>query len=49
MSLQLVSQGLTKAAMFRADGEVVQAADAFYKKAIVVERGKLSSGDACDE
>lgn len=41
MSLQLVSQGLTKAAMFRADGEVVQAADAFYKKAIVVERGSF--------
>lgn len=41
MSLQLVVQGLTKAAMFRADGEVVQAADAFYKKPILVERGSF--------
>lgn len=41
MSLQLVTQGLTKAAMFRADGEVVQASDAFYKKPILVERGSF--------
>lgn len=41
MSLQLVVQGLTMAAMFRADGEVVQAADAFYKKPILVERGSF--------
>jgi len=41
MSLQLVAQGLTKAAMFRADGDVVQAAEAFYKKSILVERGSF--------
>ncbi len=41
MSLQLVVQGLTKATLFRADGEVVQAADAFYKKPLLVERGSF--------
>ena len=41
MALQLVSQGLTKAALFRADGEVVNAADAFYKKPLLVERGSF--------
>jgi len=39
MSLQLVSQGLTDAVMFKADGETVQPAEVFYKKAILVERG----------
>src|SRR5213083_684015 len=34
MSLQLVSQGLTNAVMFTADGEMVQPAEVFYKKAI---------------
>jgi hypothetical protein len=41
MSLQLVSQGLTDAVMFTADGETVQAADILYKKAILVERGSF--------
>jgi len=41
MTLQLVSQGLTKAAMFRADGGIVNPADAFYKKPILVERGNF--------
>lgn len=41
MALQLVNGGLTQAAMFRADGEVVNAADAFYKKPILVERGSF--------
>src|SRR5262249_11995931 len=36
MSLQLVSQGLTNAVMFQADGETVQPAEVFYKKAILV-------------
>ena len=40
ISLQLVSQGLT-AVMFRADGETVQPAEVFYKKAILVERGSF--------
>ena len=41
MSLQLVVQGLTKATLFRSDGEVVQAADAFYNKPLLVERGSF--------
>lgn len=41
MSLQLVSQGLTNAVMFTADGEMVQPAEVFYKKAILVERGSF--------
>src|SRR5438105_2897923 len=41
MSLQLVSQGLTNAVMFRADGETVQPAEVFYKKAILIERGSF--------
>src|SRR5438477_5338086 len=41
MSLQLVSQGLTDAVMFRADGETVQPAEVFYGKAILVERGSF--------
>src|SRR6058998_805623 len=41
MSLQLVSQGLTSAVMFTADGETVQPAEVFYKKALLVERGSF--------
>src|SRR5438874_2938890 len=42
MSLQLVSQGLTDEVIFTADGgEMVQAADILYKKAILVERGSF--------
>jgi hypothetical protein len=41
MSLQLVSQGLTNAVMFKADGDTVQPAEVFYKKAILVERGSF--------
>lgn len=41
MSLELVQKGLTNAAMFNADGEVVQAAEALYKKPILVERGSF--------
>src|SRR5213594_4019422 len=41
MSLQLVSQGLTNAVMFKADGETVQPAEVFYRKAILVERGSF--------
>ena len=41
MSLQLVSQGLTNAVMFKPDGETVQPAEVFYKKAILVERGSF--------
>ncbi len=41
MNLQLVSQGLTNAVMFTADGEMVQPAEIFHKKAILVERGSF--------
>ncbi|MDB6112115.1 MAG: hypothetical protein JWR69_3865, partial [Pedosphaera sp.] len=41
MSLQLVQQGLTDAAMFTAAGEVVQPADVLYKKSVLVERGSF--------
>src|SRR5262249_4899992 len=41
MSLQLVSQNLTDAVMFTADGETVQPAEGFHKKAILVERGSF--------
>lgn len=41
MALQLVQSGLTNAALFTSDGEVVQPADAFYKKCILVERGSF--------
>jgi len=42
MSLQLVSQGLTDAVIFTAEGgEMVPAADILYKKSILVERGSF--------
>jgi len=41
MSLQLVEQGLTDAAMFTAAGDVVQPSDVFYKKPVLVERGSF--------
>jgi hypothetical protein len=42
MSLRLVQHGLTQAALFTAAGEVIQPADAFYKKSILVERGSFN-------
>jgi hypothetical protein len=41
MALQLVQSGLTNAALFTSDGQVVQPADALYKKCIMVERGSF--------
>src|SRR6266513_2073752 len=41
MSLQLVSQGLTDAVMFTADGEMVQPTEILHKKAILIERGSF--------
>lgn len=41
MSLQLVELGFTDAAMFTADGEVVQPSEVLYKKPILVERGSF--------
>jgi hypothetical protein len=41
MALQLVQGGLTNAALFTADGQVIQPADAFFKKCILVERGSF--------
>jgi hypothetical protein len=41
MSLELVRHGLTHAAMFAADGSVVQPSDALYKKCVLIERGSF--------
>jgi len=41
MALHLVQHGLSHAAMFQADGKVVQPADALYKKAVLVERSRF--------
>ncbi|HHH43539.1 MAG TPA: TonB-dependent receptor [Gammaproteobacteria bacterium] len=41
MALRLVQHGLSSAAMFQADGKVVQPADALYKKAVLVERSRF--------
>jgi hypothetical protein len=40
-ALQLVQSGLTDAAMFNQDGEIVQAADALYKRPILLLRGSF--------
>jgi hypothetical protein len=41
MALELVQQGLANAAVFTADGEVVQAAEVLFDKPILVERGSF--------
>ncbi len=41
LSLKLVKNGLTKAAMFGADGNVMQPSEALYKKNILVIRGRF--------
>lgn len=41
MALKLVKSGLTKAAMFGPDGEVMQPSDELYKKNILVLRGRF--------
>ena len=41
MILELVHNGLSDAAMFEADGKVVQPAEAFYKRPILVLRGRF--------
>ncbi len=41
MSLQLVQQGLCDAAMFTAEGEVVQPAEVLYNKPVMIERGSF--------
>jgi hypothetical protein len=41
MSLQLVSQGLTDAAMFTADGEAVQPGEVLYRKRVLILRGSF--------
>src|SRR5262249_34370571 len=41
LSLQLVEQGLTDAAMFTVGGEVVQPAEILYKRPILIERGSF--------
>jgi len=41
-ALQLVQSGLTDAAMFNKDGQVVQATDALYKRPIMLLRGSFN-------
>lgn len=41
IALKLVQHKLTNAALFTANGEAIQPADAFYKKSILVERGSF--------
>ena len=41
MALKLVQLGLSGAAMFGADGEVLQPSEVLYKKAVLVERGSF--------
>ena len=41
MSLQLVESELTDAALFTAEGEVVQASEVLYGKPVVIERGSF--------
>ncbi len=41
MSLKLVKNGLTKAAMFGPDGRVLQPSEALYKKNVLVLRGRF--------
>src|SRR5581483_6263206 len=41
MSMQLVQQSLTDAAMFTAEGEVVQPSEVLWKRPVLVERGSF--------
>lgn len=41
MALRLVQHGLTQAALFQANGKLVQPADTLYKKAVLVERSRF--------
>jgi hypothetical protein len=41
VSLQLVESGLTNAAMFTPDGEIVQAAELIYKRPVLIQRGSF--------
>ncbi len=41
VSLELVKHGLTNAVLFGPDGSVLQPSEAFYKKAVLVERGSF--------
>ena len=41
MSLKLVQLGLSGAAMFGPNGEVLQPSEVLYKKAVLVERGSF--------
>ncbi len=39
MALKLVEKGMSKAAMFAADGEVLQPTEVLYKRPVLIERG----------
>lgn len=40
-ALELIENGLTDAALFRADGEIMQASDALHRKPVLVNRGSF--------
>jgi hypothetical protein len=40
-ALALIENGMTDAALFRSDGEIVQASDALYKKPVLIKRGSF--------
>jgi hypothetical protein len=48
ISLRLVERGLTNAAMFTPDGEIVQPAEQLYKKPVLIERGSFLSAHQGD-
>jgi hypothetical protein len=41
MALQLVQQGMSDAALFTVDGEVVQPSEVLYKKPVLIQRGSF--------
>src|SRR3990167_5622847 len=41
MCLELVTQGIAQAVLFNSDGDVIQAADKFHNKSLLVERGSF--------
>jgi hypothetical protein len=42
MALRLVEQGMTRGAMFNADGDIVHPADLLYKKAVLIQRSRFN-------
>jgi len=42
MALRLVEQGMTRGAMFNAQGQIVHPADLLYKKAVLIQRSRFN-------